>query len=60
MIIRLVAVDPRPRQGETDLRVYQVPEHSREEELLVELFESARIEYAKIEAPRPQRRRRKV
>lgn len=50
MIIRLIAIDPRPRSGESDVRAYQVPEHSRECELLVELFEAAKIEYAVIEA----------
>lgn len=48
MIVRLIAVDPRPRKGEQDLRVYQVPEHSRELELLQELFDAAKIEYAVV------------
>lgn len=45
MIVRLLAVDPRLRKDESDLRVYQVPEHSREMELLTELFEDAKIEW---------------
>lgn len=45
-IVRLVVVDPRPRKGESDIRVYQVPEKSREMELLVELFNDAGIEHA--------------
>lgn len=51
MIVRLIAVDPRPRKGEQDLRVYQVPENSREMELLQELFDAAKIEYAVVGAP---------
>lgn len=50
-IVRLIAVDPRPRKGESDLRVYQVPEHSRECELLQELFDAAGIEHSIIETP---------
>jgi len=51
MIIRLIAVDPRPRQGESDLVVYQVPEHSRAHELLAELLDAAAIEWTTIETP---------
>ncbi len=55
-IVRLVVVDPRPRKGEPDLRVYQVPEKSREKELLEELFDAAGLEHATIESP-PRRRK---
>lgn len=51
MIVRLIAVDPRPRKGESDLVVYQVPEHSRAHELLTEVFDVAKIEWALIETP---------
>ncbi|HEY4723995.1 MAG TPA: hypothetical protein VII92_19230 [Anaerolineae bacterium] len=51
MIIRLIAVDPRPRKGKSDLLVYQVPENSREAELLIELLSNAGIEHALLEAP---------
>ena len=51
MIIRLIVVDPRPRKGKSDLLVYQVPEHSRECELLMQLFDDAGIEHALLEAP---------
>lgn len=57
MIIRLIAIDPRPRLGESDVRAYQVPENSREAELLIELFEAAGIEYAVIEAARRKARK---
>lgn len=60
--IRVIAVDPRPRPGENDLRVYQVPEFSREQELLQELFTSAGIEFTVLESgqQQAQRKRRKV
>jgi hypothetical protein len=45
MIIRIIAVDPRPRDPRRDTVVWQVPEHSREEELLRELLETEKIEY---------------
>jgi hypothetical protein len=51
MIVRIIAVDPRPRKGESDLVVYQVPEHSRSHELLVEVFKEAGIEVVTIETP---------
>jgi hypothetical protein len=51
MIIRLIAVDPHPRKGKSDLLVYQVPEKSREMEFLIELFNEAHVEYALLEAP---------
>lgn len=51
MIIRLIAVDPRPRKGESDLVVYQVPENSRAHQLLCELLDEAKIEWALIETP---------
>lgn len=51
MIIRLIAVDPRPRKGESDLVVYQVPENSRAHQLLEELMDAAGIEHALLETP---------
>ena len=52
MIVRLIAVDPRPRKdSETDLVVYQVPEGSRAHQLLVETFEAAGIEDVLVETP---------
>lgn len=49
-ISRIIAVDPSPRLNEGDIIVYQVPEHSRAEELLCEMLEARQIEWAKIEA----------
>jgi hypothetical protein len=52
MIIRLIAVDPRPRPGsEDDVVVYQVPENSRAHRLLEEVFAAQGIECVVMEAP---------
>lgn len=51
MIVRLIVVDPRPRKGESDLVVYQVPENSRAHQLLVELCEAAKLEVVLVETP---------
>jgi len=48
MIIRLIAVDPRPAPGKSDVLVYQVPEHSREAELLMQLLSDAKIEWTTL------------
>lgn len=58
MIVRMIAVDPRPRKGEQDLRVYQVPEKSREFELLSELFDAAKIEWTVVQSAPPTKRRK--
>lgn len=50
MIVRVIAVDPRPRLGHSDVLVYQVPERSREFEVLTELFDSAGMEWTTISA----------
>lgn len=49
MIVRLIAIDPNPRPGETDVLVYQVPEGSRAMELLCEMFEERKIEFIVLE-----------
>ena len=54
MIIRIIAVDPRPRDPRNDTVVYQVPEHSRAAELLVELLEAAKIEYILFTERKPK------
>ena len=57
MIIRLIAVDPRPRLGaKTDLVVYQLPEKSREYGLLTELLNEHGIDYAVIESKRKSKK----
>jgi hypothetical protein len=51
MIIRLIAIDPAPRAGESDVVVYQVPEHSRAHELLEWLMDQHGIEHCVLAAP---------
>ena len=50
MIIRIIVVDPLPRQGESDLVVYQVPEHSRAFELLADLLTKEGLEWTTLES----------
>ena len=50
MIVRLIAIDPSPRPGKSDVLVYQIPEKSREAELLSELLTKAGIEWAIVSA----------
>ena len=52
MIIRLIAVDPNPELGHSDILVYQVPENSREFKLLSRLLDEAHIEWCIIESSR--------
>jgi len=54
MIIRLIAVDPRPAIAETDIVIYQVPENSRAHKLLVETFTSVGIEFVEL-GPSPRK-----
>lgn len=55
MIARIIAVDPRPRPPKNgvldDVVVYQVPEHSRAYELLIELLDSEHIEHTRLDTP---------
>ena len=56
MIIRVMAIDPNPRKdSKHDVLVYQVPEKSREYELLIQMFSECGIEYQLIEPTRPIR-----
>ena len=50
MIIRIIVVDPLPRQGESDLVVYQVLEHSRAFELLAGLLTKEGLEWTTLES----------
>lgn len=53
MIIRLMAVDPQPRaDSQTDIVVYQLPENSREFELLTALLDQSKIEWTVLKTPR--------
>jgi hypothetical protein len=56
VIVRLIAVDPNPREGKSDVLIYQVPEGSREMELLTYLLDLMRIEWAVIPSPRITRK----
>lgn len=53
MLIRIIAVDPEPREDPrkdtNDLLTYHVPENSRQAELLTELLHNARIEYVMLD-----------
>jgi hypothetical protein len=48
MIIRLIAVDPRPKCPHEDIVIYQVPENSRAHRLLVESFTEVGIEFVEL------------
>lgn len=58
MIIRIIAIDPDPRDPRDDVIVYQVPEKSRAHELLVELLERHGIEHVEMESTAMRRRQR--
>lgn len=50
-IIRVIAIDPEPRVGShSDVLVYQVPENSREYEVLLDMLTAARLEWTKIDS----------
>lgn len=51
MIIRVCVIDPEPRDPRNDVLVFQVPERSRQYELLVRLLEQASLDFVTIEAP---------
>lgn len=55
MIIRLIAVDPKPREGKSDVLVYQVPENSREEAVLKDMLTQAGMEWTMLASPRRKR-----
>ena len=50
MIIRIMVLDPAPRNPQDDIIVYQVPEHSRAHELLVEMVEAQGYDHVLIES----------
>lgn len=59
MIVRIVVVDPNPKCSENDVLVFQVPEKSRQQEILTELLSEAGYDFVEIpverkpRAPRP-------
>lgn len=50
MIIRLIVVDPEPRDPESDIIIYQVPEGSRAHELLVEMLTDRDLDFTDIKS----------
>lgn len=52
MIIRVIVIDPDPRDPRDDVIVYQVPENSRAQELLIQLLENSGLEFVEIESSR--------
>lgn len=57
MIVRLLAIDPQPEPGRSDVLCYQVPENSREYAVLTDLFSKAKIEYTQLASKPPRRRK---
>lgn len=57
-IVRIIAIDPTPRDPLSDVVVWQVPEHSRAHELLVEMLNERGIDWAIVESPIRSTRRR--
>lgn len=56
-IVRVIVVDPEPRDAADDLCIYQVPEKSRAHELLVSLCERAKLQFVTLE-PQPRKAKR--
>lgn len=63
MIIRIIAVDPEPRDPADDVVVWQVPESSRAYCLLTQMLDEAGIEWTTLTPsnwkPKKDRRKRK-
>lgn len=57
MIIRLVVDDPNKKPGQHNVLVYQVPENSRELELLTQLLDMHNIEWVVFESERKRKER---
>lgn len=55
MIIRVCVIDPEPRNPMDDVLVFQVPENSRQHELLTELLHDAGLEFVAIQSTRKRR-----
>lgn len=59
MIIRIMVVDPRPRETLEDVIVYQVPEKSRAYELLVEMLSDKGLDFVEITSRKISKRKGK-
>ncbi len=55
MIIRILVVDPDPKNPIDDVIVYQVPEKSRQEQLLTKLLDDAGLDWTRVRSPRKKR-----
>lgn len=60
MIERIIVVDPKPRPcAKSDVLVYQVPEKSREAELLMTLLSNAGVEFIEFESTRAKKKEKR-
>lgn len=50
MIVRLIVIDPAPRDPRDDVIVFPVPGGSRAQELLVEMLERCKLEHVTLES----------
>lgn len=50
MIIRVIVIDPNPRDPRDDVIVYQVPEKSRAHELLIDMLQGCHLEFVEIQS----------
>lgn len=56
MIIRLLVVDPQPRDLRDDIVIYQVPEKSRAHELLIEMCDERGLDHTTVAFPRRKKK----
>ena len=54
-VVRVIVVDPMPRDACNDLVVYQVPENGRAHKLLQELCDGAGLQHVTIEPTRKKK-----
>lgn len=52
MIVRILAIDPTPALGRSDILVYQVPENSREFAVLTAALTAAGVEWEEVKSVR--------
>ena len=60
MIVRVIVIDPNPRDPRDDVVVYQVPEKSRAFELLMDMLDCMKLEHVVINSDTPKRRKRET
>lgn len=59
MIVRVIVIDPKPRDPRDDVVVYQVPEKSRAHELLIDILDRLGLEHVVIDSVPPKKRRQR-